>query len=300
MDISFSVTQAVVGLSYGMFLFILGIGLSLELGIAHVLNFAHGSFYMLSAYITYTLVTRLGNSPGAFWIALIAAPIVVVLIAIGIEVSLFRRFYAREMFYSLLFTYALVLIISDIQKMIWGTQNLIIHMPTVLRGSVRIFNFEFSVYYLFVICVGPILFLILWFLLNRTKMGRYLRAASVDREMLSALGVDTQQLYTFTFAIGCALAGIAGVIGAGMSEANPGMAMEVIMPCFIVVIIGGMGSLGGTLVASIIIGLIESFGILFFPKFAMILNYILMAVILIVRPWGLLGRPEIYPAATEQ
>jgi branched-chain amino acid transport system permease protein len=286
------ITQFSVGLSYGMLMFILAIGLSLVLGIAKILNFAHGSFYMLSAFLTFTIVSHISDVPGMFWIALIVAPMVVALFGALCEIFLFRPVYREELPYQLLLTYALALILSDVQKMVWGTDPRVVWLPEGLAESVSLFGQSFGSYQLFLIGVGPVLFLILWFLLNKTMMGNFLRAASVDREMLSALGVNTRRLYTFTFMIGCALAGIAGVLGAGLGPVTPGVDITVILPCFIVVVIGGMGSLGGTLLGALLLGQVESFGILFFPRLALAFSFILMAIVLIRRPWGLLGKPE--------
>jgi branched-subunit amino acid ABC-type transport system permease component len=289
MNLNLIMIQFSAGLSFGMLVFILAIGLSLVLGVAKILNFAHGTFYMLSAFLSYTIVQFLGSTPNMFWIALIVAPIVIGLFGGLCEITLFRPIYREELTYQLLLTYALVFILSDIQKMIWGTENFVVWIPDLLSGGVNIFGQYLGTYNLFLIFLGPVLCIMLWLLLNKTKMGNLIRAAALDREMLSALGVDTKRLYTLTFMIGIALAGLAGVLGAGLGTVNPGMDMDIILPCFIVVVIGGMGSLWGTLLGAFLLGQVNAFGLLFLPRLALAFSFILMAIVLIIRPWGLLG-----------
>jgi branched-subunit amino acid ABC-type transport system permease component len=284
--------QFVAGLSYGMLVFVLAIGLSLLLGVAKILNFAHGSFYMLGAYATYSVVTHLGSTPGVFWIAFFVAPLAVALLGAVCEIFLFRPIYRFELLYQLLLTYALVFVFSDIQKMVWGTQNYYVALPGIFLGTVSMFGQDIGTYNLFIIGFGPFLCIILWLILNKTKMGNLLLAAAFDREMLRALGVDTTRLYTLTFIIGSGLAGLAGVLGAGFGTVNPGMDVMVILPCFIVVVIGGMGSLGGTLLGAFLLGQVQSFGVLILPRLALTFSFILMAIVLIVRPWGLLGKQQ--------
>ena len=290
MNLNLMLIQFLAGLSYGMLIFILAIGLSLILGVAKILNFAHGGFYMLSAYISYSIIQFLGNTPNMFWIALIAVPIIMALIGGLCEATLFRPIYREELSYQLLLTYSLVFILTDIQKLIWGTENFVVWVPEILSGSISIFGQYFGIYNLFLICLGPVLCILLWLLLNKTKLGNLIRAAALDREMLSALGVNTTRLFTLTFMLGIALAGLAGVLGAGLGTVNPGMDMDVILPCFIVVIIGGMGSIPGTLLGAFLLGQVNAFGVLFLPRLAMAFSFVLMAIILIVRPWGLLGQ----------
>lgn len=284
--------QFIAGLSYGMLVFILAIGLSLTLGVAKIINFAHGSFYMIGAYLTYTVVSRFVTTPEGFWFALLLAPIAVALVGVLCEIFLFRPIYRIELLYQLLLTYALVFIFSDAQKMVWGTENFMVSLPEILRGTVKILGQDFGVYNLGIIGLGPVLYLILWLVLNKTKLGNLVLAAAVDREMLSALGVDAARLYSLTFIIGSGLAGLAGALSAGLGAVNPGMDIAVILPCFIVVVIGGMGSLGGTLLGAFLLGQVLSFGIIIFPRLALAFSFILMAVVLIIRPWGLLGKPE--------
>jgi branched-chain amino acid transport system permease protein len=285
-------TQFISGLSYGMLIFIAAIGLSLVLGVAKVLNFAHGSFYMISAFVTYSIVTYFGSEPNSFWIALFVAPIVVAIFGLLCEIVLFRPIYSEELPYQLLLTYAIALILSDVQKMVWGPEMRVVWTPNILQGSMSVLGQNIGSYHLFLILLGPILFTILYFILNKTKLGNRLKAASVDRKMLSALGVDTGKLYSLTFVIGVSFAGIAGVLGAGLGPVMPGIDVDIILPCFIVVVIGGLGSLGGTLIGALLLGQVESFGILFFPRVSLAFTFILMAVVLIWRPWGLLGKEE--------
>ena len=284
--------QFLAGLGYGMLIFILAIGLSLLLGVAKIINFAHGSFYMLGAYLSFTLVSHLGNTPELFWAALILAPAGIALLGALCEIFLFRPVYRIELLFQLLLTYALVFVFSDLQKMIWGTENYVFSLPAVFKKTINIFGQHLGYYNLFIIILGPVLCLVLWMVLNKTKMGNLILAAAYDREMLTALGVDTKRLYTLTFIIGCGLAGLGGVLGAGLGTVNPGMDMAVILPCFIVVVIGGMGSLGGTLLGAFLLGQVQAFGVLVLPRLALAFSFMLMAAILIIRPWGLMGKPE--------
>lgn len=289
MNLNFILMQFLAGMSFGMLVFILAIGLSLVLGVAKVLNFAHGTFYMLSAFLTYTIIKFIGNTPNLFWLALIVAPVAIALLGGLCERFLFRPIYREELLYQLLLTFGLVFILSDMQKMIWGTDNFMIWPPDLLSGGLNIFGLYFGVYNLFIIFTGPFLCIMLWLWLNKTKFGNLIRAAALDRDMLSALGVDTKRLFTLTFMIGSALAGLGGVLGAGLGSVYPGMDMDIILPCFIVVVIGGIGSLWGTFLGSFILGQVNAFGLLFLPRLTLAFSFALMAIVLIFRPWGLLG-----------
>ena len=188
-------------------------------------------------------------------------------------------------------TYALVLIISDLVKLAWGAENRSGSRPALLAGSVDIAGRDFPTYNLFVLAVGPLVGLGLWLLLRRTQFGRLVRAAANDREMVGVVGVNVTGLFTGVFMLGAWLGGLGGGLAAPIGAIFPGMDVEIIVESFIVVVVGGMGSLGGTLLGALIIGQLNAFGILFFPRFAIVFVYILMAFVLVIRPWGLLGRP---------
>lgn len=290
-DPSFLLIQSLSGLTYAMFLFLIASGLSLIFGILRVLNFAHGSFYMLGAYLAYSFVSLFIDAPGQFWWAVIFSSLGVAALGGLIERLLLSRLYIREQLNQLLFTYALVLIISDLAKIAWGTGQLSVSRPAVLKGAIPLLGQYFPEYNLFVILLGPGIALLFWYILHRTRWGRIIRAAALDREMIGSLGVNVQRLYTVVFIIGSWLAGLGGALVAPIAAIVPGMDMEIIINAFIVVVIGGLGSFWGTLLGALILGQVISFGILVLPRLAMVFIYILMAVVLILRPWGLLGKP---------
>ncbi len=291
MDSSFLFGQFLGGLTAAMFLFLIASGLSLIFGILRILNFAHGSFYMIGAYLAWQLVHILGPASGSFWLAVFASALTVALLGALIERFLLRRLYGREELYQLLFTYAVVLVLADAAKMIWGTQQLSVSRPPSLAGAMTLFGAVIPYYNLLIIVLGPVLALTIWLVLHRTHMGRMVRAAALDREMLGALGGNVGRIYTLAFAAGSFLAGLAGALVTPIKTVVPGMDVEIIVEAFIVIVIGGLGSLWGTFIGALIYGQFLSFGILIFPRFSIFAVYALMAIILIIRPWGLLGRP---------
>ncbi|HEV7877858.1 branched-chain amino acid ABC transporter permease [Bradyrhizobium sp.] len=291
MDSSFLFGQFLGGLTAAMFLFLIASGLSLIFGILRILNFAHGSFYMIGAYLAWQLVHVLGPASGSFWFAVFASALTVALLGALIERFLLRSLYGREELYQLLFTYAVVLVLADATKMIWGTQQLSLSRPASLAGSMTLFGAVIPHYNLLIMLLGPVLAFTIWLVLHRTNMGRMVRAAALDREMLGALGGNVGRIYTLAFAAGSFLAGLAGALVTPIKTVVPGMDVEIIVEAFIVIVIGGLGSLWGTLIGALIYGQFLSFGILIFPRFSIFAVYALMAIILIIRPWGLFGRP---------
>ena len=290
-DPSFLFAQALSGLTAAMFLFLIASGLSLIFGVLRVLNFAHGSFYMLGAYLAFQVVQWVGTGPGRFWWAVLGAAVGIAVLGGVVERLLLRHLYGKEELYQLLFTYALVLVISDAAKVLWGTGQLSVSRPPGLTGSLRLFGTIVPYYNLFILLLGPAIALAFWLLLNRTRAGRLIRAAALDREMLGALGVNVSRLYTAVFVVGSFLAGLGGGLVTPVKTIVPGMDVEIIVEAFIVVVIGGLGSFWGTFLGALIYGQVLSFGILIFPRFSIFAVFALMAVVLILRPWGLLGRP---------
>ena len=274
-----------------MFLFIVASGLSLIFGVLRVLNFAHGTFYMLGAYLSWQITQWLGAISGSFWLAALGAALCVALLGGLIERLLLRHLYGREELYQLLFTYALVLILGDAAKFIWGTQQLALPRPAALAGSLELFGAVVPHYNLFIILLGPTIAFTFWLLLNRTGTGRMIRAAALDREMLAALGADVGRLYTLMFMTGSFLAGLGGALVTPVRSIVPGMDVDIIVEAFIVVVIGGLGSFWGTFLGALIFGQVLAFGILVVPGFSIFAVFALMALVLVVRPWGLLGRP---------
>jgi len=299
MDLSFLTVQVLSALRQAAFLFLISSGLTLIFGVLNILNFAHGALYMLGAYFVYALTLHL-TGPAGFLIAILVAPLGVALIATGIETGLLRRIYAQEEIYQLLLTYALVLIIDDLAKIVFGPEFKSIPKPEMLSGSVTLFGGTVPVYTLLVVVLAPTVALILWYLLYKTKTGKVVRATSSDREMADALGINMSALFTLVFAFGAVLAGLGGALAGPARTVFPGVGTEVIIESFVVVVIGGLGNLWGALIGSLLIGSLETIGIIVFPEFEMSLIYLLMVAVLVVRPWGLFGRPFKVKALSEK
>lgn len=287
---SFLVGQALSGLTAAMFLFIVASGLSLVFGVLRVLNFAHGSFYMLGAYLSWQVTQWIGVATGSFWLAVLGAAAGVALLGGVIERLLLRHLYGKEDLYQLLLTYALVLILGDAAKLLWGTQQKAMPRPAGLTGSFEIAGAVVPHYNFFIIVLGPLLAAACWLLLSRTGTGRMIRAAAYDREMLAALGANVGRLYTLMFMAGAFLAGLGGALVTPVRSIVPGMDVDIIVEAFIVVVIGGLGSFWGTFLGALIFGQVLAFGILILPGFSIFAVFALMAAVLIVRPAGLLGR----------
>ncbi len=287
--------QLLTGLANAMFLFLVASGLSLIFGVTRIVNFAHGSLYMLAAYLTYTLAAALPLGPASFYVGAILAALGVACLGGVIEVCLLRRIYRAPELYQLLLTFALVLVIGDAVRFFWGTENKAGPNPPGLSGSVAILDQRFPAYDLAILLVGPLVALGLWWVLHRTRPGILIRAATSDREMVGALGVNQRRLFTGVFVLGAFLAGLAGALQAPRVALTTVMDASVIAEAFVVVVIGGMGSAFGALFGAVLIGVLQAFGILLLPReFHLAIIFILMAAVLILRPWGLLGRPEAH------
>lgn len=284
--------QTISGISLGMVWFLIAVGLSIIFGTLKVLNLAHGSLYMLGSYTCYQVTTSLAPLAGNFWLAVLLAPLVVALVGGLIEVFLLRPIYKAEMLYQYILTFALVLIIAEVCKIIWGAGYHSISVPWPFKGSVRLFGLTFPQYNLFLIVMGAVVFMGLRLLINHTSLGRIIRAVTHNREVANALGVNVPWVYTGVFMLGSWLAGLAGCLWPPMSAVTLGSDMAVVIDCFIIVVIGGLGSLSGAFLGAIILGLTTAYGVLFVPKLAVAFGFILMVIILIIRPWGLLGEPE--------
>ncbi len=291
-DPVFLFIQFMNGLSLGMNLFVIAAGLTLILGVLRVLNFAHGAFYMVGGYVAYTAVNQLGEMPGKFWVAVATAAVALALLSLLIERLMLRRLYDRDHLYQLLFTFALVLILGDMVKVLWGTDVLSVSFPEGLDGATDLGFTFYPSYRLFLCGVGLVTVLGLWFAVNRTRWGRIVRAATQDREMLAALGLNVPMIYATVFVIGSALAGIGGALAAPAISLYPGMDAEMIVEAFIIVIVGGLGNLWGAFLGALILGQLNAFGIMLVPDFELVLIYFMMVIVLMIRPWGLLGHRE--------
>lgn len=273
------------GISTGMFIWLVASGLTLVFGVLRVLNFAHGSFYMLGAYVCLTVLKAMG---GSFWLGLVVGPLVVCIVGYFMERFLLRYVYHLELPYQLLLTFAMVLIFDDAVKMIWGAGS--VSSPAVpgLSGSVSIVGRQFPVYNLFIIAVGPLVALGLYALLEKTWWGRIIRAAASDREMAAAIGLKVPTMFTAVFVFGAWLSAMGGALAVPyVGLLTTGMGEAIIIEAFVVVVIGGLGSLKGAFFVSLVIGLLSSFGTRFIPMLDMFLVFILMAVVLLWRPQGL-------------
>jgi branched-chain amino acid transport system permease protein len=284
--------QLLSGLAHAMVLFLIASGLSLIFGVTRIVNFAHGSFYMLAAYLTYSFTAMLPLGSASFYAAVVLAALAVGLVGLAVEVVLLRRVYRAPELYQLLLTFALVLIIADLVALSWGRENRTGPTAPGLEGSVRIAGQLFPTYDLVLIVAGLLSALALWWVFRRTRWGVLIRAATQDREMVAVLGVDQQWLFTSVFVLGSALAGLGGALQVPRQALTNVMDTTIIIEAFVVVVIGGMGSLPGALLAAVLIGVVDALGVLWLPQASLVMTFVVMAVVLIVRPWGLLGRPE--------
>jgi len=278
--------QGLVGLTEAMYLWLVAAGLSLIFGVLRVLNFAHGALYMIGAYLTYAAFG------GNFWIALLVGPVLVALIGWVMEVVFLRRIYRVDVAFQLLLTFAFVLILDDIVKLVFGPVYQSPPTPRALSGAVMVFGSPLPTYHLFILAAGCAVALGLWLFLEKTRWGLLVRATSADREMARALGVRSSRLFTFVFMLGAWLAGLGGALSIPVRAISPGMGETIIIEAFVVVVLGGLGSLRGAFLGSLAIGLLHAYGIVFLPIFELALAYLVMAAVLIVRPWGLFGVRE--------
>jgi branched-subunit amino acid ABC-type transport system permease component len=281
--------QAFVGLSRTVILFIVSSGMSLILGVLRIPNIAHGSLYMIGAFMAFTISRIFGGGELGFWMALIGAPLVVAIISLFAERSIFQYLYEREHLMLLLLTFAFSLIIGDLVKIIWGGDYKSVPVPQTFQGFVPLIGgLPFPIYNLFLLVCGPIIAILLWLLVNKTKIGKIARAAAVDREMVSAVGINVGWVFASVFVIGCLLAGLGGALVAPTVSVTLGMDHTLIMEAFLIVIMGGLGNMWGALLGALIFGLAQSMGILIWPQFGIIFPYAAVIIVLLFRPAGLL------------
>jgi branched-chain amino acid transport system permease protein len=281
--------QGLVGLTEAMYLWLVAAGLSLIFGVLRVLNFAHGSLYMLGAYLTYAVFRASG---GNFWVALVVGPLLVAGVGWVIEVVFLRRVYRADVAFQLLLTFAFVLILDDVVKLVFGPVYQSPPTPRALSGAVLVFGSPLPTYHLFILAAGVLVAAGLWVFLEKTRWGLLVRAIAADREMARALGVRSSRLFTWVFMLGAWLAGLGGALSIPVRSISPGMGELIIIEAFVVVVLGGLGSLRGAFLGALAIGLLHAYGIVFLPVFELALAYLVMAAVLIVRPWGLFGVRE--------
>ncbi|NDP43680.1 MAG: ABC transporter permease, partial [Aromatoleum sp.] len=297
--------QLLNGLAGSSALFLVAAGLTLIFGVTRVVNFAHGSLYMLGAYIAWTLVDSLPRGPLGFWGGVVAAALVVAAAGALIEALILKRIYAAPELLQLAATFGIVLIVRDLALALWGAEDLLGPRAPGLAGALDVFGRAIPTYDLLLLVVGPVVLVSLWWLLERTRFGVLIRAATENRVLAGALGIDERALFTAVFALGAFLAGLAGALQLPREPANLGMDLSVIAEAFVVTVVGGLGSIPGAFLAALLIGLTKAICIVLgtvdigglivaFPKLTLVAEFVVMAVVLAVKPYGLLGVP---PAA---
>ena len=284
--------QIMSGLVSAAILFLLASGLSLIFGVCRVLNLAHGAFYMLATFLAYMFTTRLADTALNFWLALIFIPLIVGALGAVVEIALFRRLYGADILLQVLPTIAIIFMMGDAVRLFWGLEPLAVPMPAIFGGPIFLFGAIFPSYYVAIVAAGTLTALALWIVVFRTDWGLLIRAISQDRDMARALGVDANKIFTSVFALGTGLAAMAGVLFAPIGGANLGSDMEAMVEAFAVVVVGGLGSVWGSAVSALLIGMLKAFGILVFPQFALAFVFGLMALVLVIRPTGLFGVSE--------
>ncbi len=303
MTLSSLLLQTLTGLAAASSLFLVASGLSLIFGVTRIVNFAHGSFYMLGLYAAVALTETLGSGPLGFWGAVLLAALAVAVLGAVVEMLVLKRLYAAPELYQLLATFALVLVFKDLALKLWGPEDLLGPKAPGLKGAVELLGQPFPSYDLLLIAIGPLVLALLWLLLARTRFGLLVRAATQDRDMAAALGVNQRWLFTGVFALGTFLAALGGALQMPHEPANLALDLAVVGEAFVVVVVGGMGSIGGAFVASLIIALVKAFCIaagsidMFgapFPlsKLTLVAEFLVMAVVLVWRPYGLFGKAQ--------
>lgn len=276
------------GLAYSMLLFLMAAGLSLIFGFMNVLNFAHGSFFMIGAYVGLTVVRSTGN----FWLAVLASAIVVGVLGYVAEKILLTRIYQRRHMDQAILTMGLSYMCADVTQSIWGTALNSVAAPAPLNTAIDLLGRPFPMYRLSVIGFGLVVALALWLTIGHTRIGAIIRAGTTDREMVAGLGVNVGLVFSLLFALGVALAGAGGVLGSPILGVKLGMDVDTFIRTLVVVVVGGLGSLPGAFWGAILVGMSETIGIALFPQFALVLSYAIMALVLLVQPAGLLGRKQ--------
>jgi branched-chain amino acid transport system permease protein len=283
----FVLIQTLNGVQYGLLLFLVASGLTLVFGIMGVINLAHGSFYMIGAYLAFSLTGMTGN----FWLAILLAIPLTVLLGLALEWALFRPIYRRDHLYQVLLTYGLILVFEECRSLLVGDDVHGVAVPAFLDFSLPLTEaLSYPVYRLAISGICLALAGLMYLVIQRTRIGMAIRAGSVNREMVQSLGIDVGLLFRFVLAAGVALAAFAGMIAAPVSSVFPGMGNQILIISFVVVVIGGMGSIKGAFVGSLVIGLVDTFGQVLVPQIAGMTVYILMAAVLLWRPAGLFGR----------
>ncbi len=284
MTTSLFFVQLINGLQYGLLLFLIASGLTLVFGVMGILNLAHGSMFMVGAYLAWYFFEHTGS----FGISALISAAIALLIGIAIERGLIRHLYRRNHLDQVLLTIGMIFVFNALQSLLWGNDPLGVPVPQALSGAVPLNDvLEYPVYRIFVALLCIAIAFMMYYMINKTRLGMLIRAGESNREMVECLGIDIRRLYTIVFAIGVMLAAIAGVASAPMSSIMPGMGEHVLITCFVVVVIGGMGSIKGAFVAALLVGLVDTFSSVLVPQISSMMIYILMAFILLIKPQGL-------------
>ena len=287
-SVIFFFIQVLNGVQYGLLLFLVASGLTLIFGIMGIINLAHGSFYMVGAYLAFALAERTGS----LWLAILLAVPLTVLLGLALEVLLFRFLYTRDHLYQVLLTYGLILVFEELRSILFGDDVHGVAVPGFLDFSLPLTpTLSYPVYRLFISAVCLVLAALMYITIQKTRLGMMIRAGASNAEMTQALGINIRWIHALVFAAGVALAVFAGMIAAPVSSVFPGMGNQVLIVCFVIVVIGGIGSLKGALIASLLIGFVDTFGKVLLPELAGVAVYLLMAIVLLFRPTGLYGRP---------
>ncbi len=282
------VAQGIHGIAYGMLLFLVASGLTLIFGMMGILNIAHAAFFMLAAYFCYQVLAWTGS----FWLALLLAPVAAGIVGVVVERFLLRRVHAMGHMGELILTVGVMMVIMDGVKVFWGSENLPVRVPQALEGLVNLGGLDYPIYRLFIIGLSLLVLVLLIVVLYKTRLGMVVRAAVSDAGMVNALGINVPVLFMFVFGAGTWLAGLAGVAIAPILTVFPGLADQMGMDAFIVVVVGGFGSLGGAFMVAMICGLLSSYGVQFLSQLAPVLMFLFMAVVLAIRPMGFFGERE--------
>ncbi|MET3998473.1 branched-chain amino acid ABC transporter permease [Marinobacterium sp. MBR-109] len=284
MTTSLFLVQLINGLQYGLLLFLIASGLTLVFGVMGILNLAHGSMFMVGAYLAWYFFEHTGS----FGISALISAAIALLIGIVMERGLIRHLYRRNHLDQVLLTIGMIFVFNALQSLLWGNDPLGVPVPEALSGRVPLTDvIEYPVYRIFVALLCIAIAFVMYYMINKTRLGMLIRAGESNREMVECLGIDIRRLYTIVFAIGVMLAAIAGVASAPMSSIMPGMGEHVLITCFVVVVIGGMGSIKGAFVAALLVGLVDTFSSVLVPQISSMMIYILMAFILLIKPQGL-------------
>mgnify|MGYP006277389751 CR=1 FL=1 len=310
MALSSLLAQLLNGLAGASSLFLVAAGLTLIFGVTRVVNFAHGSLYMLGAYCAWSLMNALGHGPLGFWGSVLLAGLVTAALGVAVEVLLLRRIYGAPELLQLTATFAVVLIVRDAALATWGAQDLLGPRAPGLAGAVQVFGHAVPSYDLLLLAVGPLILFVLWRLLTGTRFGMLVRAATENRVLAGALGIDERRLFTIVFALGAFLAGLAGAMQMPREPANLGMDLAIIAEAFVVTVVGGLGSIPGAFLAAVLIGVVKAICIwlgnanvlglgIDFPKLTLVAEFAVMAMVLALKPYGLLGRKPTLPPTTQ-